>query len=158
PQLRMRYKPRPTEIRAGGLVAVPRLPLGGSTWRYLQVEGDNPIFTDSRPLWTTEGRRIGDDPNAIDPESGRFDLEPPPPSHFDASLFAFLPAARVWLSWQPYQPASVLVRLQRLQAGEAIDPIIIDRVWAGMQQVRPAGVQVQLALGDDLLRGESSTG
>ncbi|MGG6242090.1 hypothetical protein ACQ4N7_26020 [Nodosilinea sp. AN01ver1] len=158
PQLRMRYKPRPTEIRDGGLVAVPRLPVGGSTWRYLQVEGDNPITTDSRPLWTSEGRRIGNDPSHIDPESGRFDFAGSPPSHFDASLFAFLPAARVWLSWQPHQPASVLVRLQRLQAGEAIDPIILDRVWAGMQQVRPAGVQVQLALGDDLLRGDLSSG
>lgn len=156
PQLRMRYKPRPTEIRDGGLVAVPRLPVGISTWRYLQLEGDNPITTDSRPLWTSEGRLIGDDPSAIDPESGRFDVTELPPSHFDASLFAFRPAARVWLSWQPYQPASVLVRLQRRQPGEAIDPIILDRVWAGLQQVRPAGVQVQLALGDDLLRDDSS--
>ncbi len=158
PQLRMRYKPRPTEIRDGGLVAVPRLPVGDSTWRYLRVEGESPVETESRPIWTSEGRLLGDNPNAIDPESGRFDLEPPPPSHFDASLFAFLPAARVWLSWQPHQPASVLVRLQRRQAGEAIDPIILDRVWAGLEQVRPAGVQVQLALGDDLLRGDLSTG
>jgi len=158
PQLRMRYKPRPTEIRDGGIVAVPRLPLGTSTWRYLRVEGESPVDTENRPIWTSEGRRVGDDPSAIDPESGRFDLEDPPPSHFDASLFAFLPAARVWLSWQPYQPASVLVRLHRLQPEEAIDPIILDRVWTGMQQVRPAGVQVQLALDNDLLRDDFSTG
>jgi len=52
----------------------------------------------------------------------------------------------------------LLPQLQRRQAGEAIDPIILDRVWAGLEQVRPAGVQVQLALGDDLLRGDLSTG
>ncbi len=157
PQLRLRYKPRPTEIRDGGIVAVPRLSVGQSTWRYLRVEGESPVDTESRPLWTSEGRRVGNDPSSLDPESGRWDLEPPPPSHFDATLFAFLPAARVGLSWQPHQAASVLVRLHPLQPEEAIDPIIIDRVWTGMQQVRPAGVQVQLALGDDLLKGEGST-
>jgi hypothetical protein len=47
----------------------------------------------------------------------------------------------------------VLVRLERQTPDEAVDPVVLDRVWAGMQQVRPAGVVVRLAVDEDIVRG-----
>jgi hypothetical protein len=88
------------------------------------------------------------------PPEARFDRRDPlPPRVFDASVFPYPPAARVELSWPSPQPLSVLVRLERQTPDEAVDPVVLDRVWAGMQQVRPAGVVVRLAVDEDIVRG-----
>ncbi|MGD1857648.1 MAG: hypothetical protein ACFB2W_25715 [Leptolyngbyaceae cyanobacterium] len=153
-QFQMRYKPRSTEIVAGGIPAMPRLPVGISVWRYLQREPDE--LGQERPTWTREGRLLLPaeanldlpNPTEIDPESGRYDMELPPPSDFDYSLFAFNPAARVWLQWPPTQPRSALVRLSE----RALDPAVINRLWQQIQLVKPVGVQLQLALGETILR------
>ena len=73
-------------------------------------------------------------------------------SRFDDAAFAFNPAARVWFSWEPRHPLSILVRLGTTSAGERIDPAILDRVWQGVQQVRPAGVRALLAVGEETVR------
>ena len=49
---------------------------------------------------------------------------------------------------------SVLVRLFKRNVGEAIDPAIIDRVWQGIERVRPAAVDVRLAVEGQIVRGE----
>ncbi|HEY5865181.1 MAG TPA: hypothetical protein VI542_06455, partial [Candidatus Tectomicrobia bacterium] len=93
-------------------------------------------------------------PDLAAPDAGRYDhASPPPPSDFDETIFAFNPAARVWCSWEPRQPLTTLVRVQRRAPTEAIDPAILERVWQGIQQVRPAGVRVLLAVVDDIVRG-----
>jgi hypothetical protein len=46
----------------------------------------------------------------------------------------------------------VLVRLKKVAANESLDPSIIDRVWQGIQQVRPAGVRVRLAVEEEIIR------
>jgi hypothetical protein len=49
----------------------------------------------------------------------------------------------------------VLVRLGRRAPGDTIDPAALDRVFGGMQQVRPAGVRAVLAFGDKRVRKEN---
>ena len=61
-------------------------------------------------------------------------------------MFAFPPAARIGLSWEPKRPLSVLVRLGKRGPSDSIDPAALDRVFGGMQQVRPAGVRAVLAI------------
>jgi hypothetical protein len=34
-----------------------------------------------------------------------------------------------------------------------MDPAVLDRVWQGIQQVRPAGVQAVLAVEEEIVRG-----
>ena len=153
--LRMRCKPNATRVVSGGLPAMPRMPSGISTWRYLALEPENVLESTDRPAWTVEGRLLPPPPDLTAPDSGRYDYElPPPPSDFDETIFAFNPAARVWFSWEPRQPLTVLVRLQRRSPTEAIDPAILDRVWQGIQQVRPAGMRVLLAVAEEIVRGK----
>lgn len=153
-RLRMRVKPRPDVIIDGGIPAVPRLPAGASQWRYLTLEPPDVAEPDDRPAWTIEGRLLPP-PEAAAPWPGRYDLiAPPPASHFDQSVFAFAPAARVWLTWKARRPLTVLARLRRRREGEVIDPAIVERVWQGIQQVRPAGVRVALAVEEAIVRGE----
>ncbi|MCP4656404.1 MAG: hypothetical protein GY856_13405, partial [bacterium] len=140
----------------GGIPAVPRLPAGASQWRYLALEPPDVPEPDDRPAWTIEGRLLPP-PEAPAAWPGRYDLPAPPPSsHFDESVFAFVPAARVWLTWEARRPLAVLARLKRRREGEVIDPAIVERVWQGLQQVRPAGVRIALAVEEEIVRGEAN--
>lgn len=89
------------------------------------------------------------------PEPGRYDLDQPhPASRFDLSVFAYLPSARVRLEWRPSRRLTVLARLRRRVPGETIDPSVLDRVWQGIEQARPAGVRAVLAVDETIVRGE----
>ncbi len=44
------------------------------------------------------------------------------------------------------------MRLTLREPGEVIDPIVLDRVWEGIAQVRPAGIRVALAVAEQLVR------
>jgi hypothetical protein len=149
--LAIRYKPSEDRVVSGGLAAVPRLPPGRSTWRYLRRESAAAGEPADRPAWTVEGRLLPPPAEAA-PVEGRYDVDAPPASAFDQAVFAYPPAARVWLSWRPRRPLSVLVRLLRRRPGEALEPAVLDRVWQGIQQVRPAGAQVALALDEEVVR------
>jgi hypothetical protein len=151
--LLMRCKPREDLIRDGGMPAVPRMPVGTSEWRYLSLEPEGLEEPEERPSWTIEGRLLPppDLPAAL---PGRYDLPAPPPSSiFDEAVFAYEPAARVWFEWKARRPLTVAARLQRKSTGESIDPAILDRVWQGIQQVRPAGVRAVLAVEEEIVRG-----
>jgi len=143
--LLMRHKPSETKIVNGGIPAVPRMPVGTSLWRYLSLEPDG-MKDPNPPAWTIEGRQVQPPPDVPAPGEGRYDVvAPQPPSDFDEAVFAFNPSAKVWFSWEPKQPLSVLVRLKK-SAEQEIDPAVVDRVWQGMQQVRPAGSRAILAV------------
>jgi hypothetical protein len=77
--------------------------------------------------------------------------EPPrhPESHFDDVVFTFPPAARVYFQQYEEKLLTARVRLGRLAPNESIDPAILDRVKKGIEQVRPAGVTVMLAVEQD---------
>ncbi len=157
--LQLRFKSAADRILPGGIPAVPRMPLKKSVWRYLQMEDLGDDFPQG-PAWTTEGRFIAGPPGPDAPKvimhkeaPGRYDIErPPPPSWYNAAVFAYEPVVRCWFSWQVEQVLTVLVRLKKRDAGDEIDPAILDRVWTGMQQVRPAGVQVRLAVEEEMVR------
>lgn len=155
--LRMRVKPTNERIVDGGLPAVPRIPTGESTWRYLSLETESMPISENRPWWTREGRLLPPpDKQAAYP--GRYgenepDLEPPE-QIFDSTVFAYNPAAKVWLEWSGRRTFTAIVRLQTMTADESIHPAIIDRVWQGIERVRPAGVKVKLAVDEKILRGE----
>ena len=150
----MRYKPVEARVVDGGIPAVPRLPRGTSVWRYLSLEGPaSEVAPRPGPAWTREGRFVPPPPSRSPPLEGRHGNADHPLSHFDADgAFAYLPAARVWLAWEPRGPLAVTVRLGRRGPGETIDAAVLDRVWQGVQQVRPAGVRVSLAVGEDIVR------
>jgi hypothetical protein len=80
-------------------------------------------------------------------------VDAPPDGHFDQAVFAYDPAARVAFAFEPRQTCSVLVRLQRRPDDSPYDPAVIDRVWEGMQLVRPAGVRTLLAVDETIVRG-----
>ena len=152
--LLMRYKPDEERILTRGLAAVPRIPPGTSTWRYLALEPDVVPEPDERPAWTIEGRLL---PPPVLPTAlaeGRYDMPAPMPSNFDQAVFAFNPSARVSFTWETRLPLSVVVRLKKTSVDENIDPAIIDRVWQGIQQVRPAGVRALLAVEENIVRGK----
>ncbi len=155
-RLVLHVKPTDDRIAAGGIPAVPRIPPGDSTWRYLELERDDEPAPPGRPSWTREGRRIigAPPPAGVDPpEPVRFDVTPPA-SAFDAGVLAFAPGARVRMQWSPTQLFSVAARLRRRTEDEAIDPAVLDRVWNGMSQVRPAGVRTALAVDETIMRGD----
>jgi len=154
-KLVMRYKPAEERIVAGGIPAVPRLEPGGSHWRYLRYLPLDASESEDLPSWTAEGRLLPP-PDRGAPWPGRFDLPLPPSSLFDEAVFAFNPAARVWFAWEDNRALTVLVRLRTYDGGEIIDPAVIDRVWQGLQLVRPAGVRMLLAIEEQLLRGEDN--
>lgn len=157
-KLRVRCKPGEGVIRDGGMPAVPRLPVGRSEWRYLSLEPEGLEETEERPSWTVEGRLLPP-PERPAPWPGRYDLpEPPPSGVFDEAVFAYEPAARVWFEWEARRPLTVAARLQRRFIGENIDPAILDRVWQGIQQVRPAGVHAVLAVEEEIVRGGNDDG
>jgi hypothetical protein len=67
---------------------------------------------------------------------------------------AFPTAAKVRMEWQPTQRLSVAARLRPRGAEEAIEPAVLDRVFDGISQVRPAGVRAVLAVDETIVRGE----
>jgi len=149
--LRLRCKPDQTRIIAGGLPAIPRLPVGVSTWRYLSMTPREPPT--ARPWWSPEGQLYPVHTGQT-PYPGRYDPVSVPAGA--PEVFAYRPAARVWVQWAAPRPFAALVRLRRRAPGETLHPEIIERVWRGMQRVRPAGVGVMLALDDEILRGNPS--
>jgi hypothetical protein len=152
-KLLMRCKPREDIVRDGGMPAVPRMPVGTSEWRYLSLEPEGLEEPEERPSWTIEGRLLPP-PDLSAPLPGRYDLSAPPPSGiFDEAVFAYEPAARVWFEWKARRPLTVAARLQKKFIGENMDPAILDRVWQGIQQARPAGVQAVLAVEEEIVRG-----
>lgn len=151
--LRFRTKPDEERIAEGGIPALPRLPVGLSTWRYLEIENTPPTFS-NLPAFSREGRLIAPPTEPQTAEEGRFGAEPNAAlSDFDEAAFAYLPAARVSFSYSPRGPLAVVVRLGSLSPDETLDPAVLDRVYRGLQQVRPAGVRVLLAINDEIVRG-----
>jgi hypothetical protein len=155
--LGMRVKPTHLRIIDGGLPAVPRIPVGKSTWRYLSREpGDMPV-SENRPWWTREGRLLPESDQDA-PYPGRYgenDPEPKPPEQtFDNTVFAYNAVAKVWLEWAGRRTFTAIVRLLKITGDEAIHPAILDRVWQGMERVRPAGVKLQLAVDEQIVRGD----
>jgi hypothetical protein len=150
----VRYKPTETRIVDGGIPAIPRLPAGPSTWRYLALEREETAEPEVRPAWTREGRLLPPPPDRDAALPGRFDLAPPPPeSQFDEAVFAYRPAARVRFEWRARRPLSVIARLSKRTADEHLEPAVLDRVFQGLEQVRPAGVNTALAVEDEIVRG-----
>lgn len=149
------FKPDEQRILPGGIPAIPRLPVGVSTWRYLSIEDEAVEVPEVRPFWTTEGRLLSPPTNLPAPLEGRYsgNFFFIGGSDFDEVVFSYPPEARVRLQWSPRRLLSVKVNLQRRQPDEQLDPIITDRVWQGLQQVRPAGVRMLLAVDDDIVKG-----
>jgi hypothetical protein len=150
--LRMRYKPTEDRIMDGGIPAVPALPPGESEWRYLALEPETVPEPAITPAWTVEGRLLPPPDRDAVREGRHSGNAPLDLSHFDDAAFAFNPAARVWLSWEARRPLAVLARLRTTAADEHIDPAILDRVWEGIEQVRPAGVRALLAVDEKIVR------
>jgi hypothetical protein len=145
-------------IVAGGIPAVPRLPAGESSWRYLSLEPAEVVEPSPLPAWTIEGRllRNGTAPPDAEPDPGRWDERAPEDAgEFDEAVFAFPPAARVGLEWQPRRPLAMLARLARSSPQDQIDPAVLDRVFQGLQQVRPAGARAALAVDGAIVRKET---
>ncbi|MDX2504023.1 MAG: hypothetical protein QNL62_06050, partial [Gammaproteobacteria bacterium] len=110
------------------------------------------------PSWTQEGRLLlplEDLAENVSPYPGRYNVdEPVKPEGWDfEDVFAYLPAAKVWFEWQPVQLFTAVVRLLKRSQEDDIDPAIIDRVWQGIQRVRPAGLKVMLAVEQSIVRG-----
>lgn len=152
-KLVVRVKPDEQTIVDGGVPALPLLPRGKSVWRYLSLEPSPLAPPAGKPWWSCEGRLFPPPPDLAAPGEGRYDVETPEPaSQYDQAVFAYNPAARVWMEWEPKSPHSILVRLKKIALDETIDPAIVDRVWQGIQQVRPAGVRVRLAVEEDIVK------
>jgi hypothetical protein len=148
----VRHKPSDDRVLPGGLPACPRIPPGRSTWRYLSIEPDpHPAPPDDQPFWTTEGRLIPP-PDGDASIPGRFDEGAPTPVEYGEAVFAYDPAAKVWMTWEASRPLAVLVRIARRSPDEQLDPAVVDRAWEGIQQVRPAGVVMALAVDEDIVR------
>lgn len=148
----VRWKPGDdTRVVDGGIPAVPRVPPGASTWRYLALEPEDAVEPEVRPAWTVEGRLLPPPEDRAPALEGRWvGAGKTPERRFDDAVFAHRPAARVHMGWRARRPLTVLVRLE---AGDPIDPAVLDRVWDGIRRARPAGVRAALAVGDDIVRG-----
>ena len=157
-KFRMRIKTQPDRIANGGIPALPRLTTGSTTWRYLRYvpEPAPAPPPEKRPAWNPEGLLWAPPDRPDAPWPGRYDLSnPPPESIFDEAVFAHLPAARVWFAWDDAQPLMVVVRLVP-RGQQATDPAILDRVWENINLVKPAGVRVLLAVGQQIVRGDNN--
>lgn len=152
----VRCKPQETRVASGGLPALPEMPSGDSVWRYLQVEPPGMTIPVDLPWWSPEGRLV---PPPDQPAAWPGRYRSPGDSMLidgtlDFAMFAYCPAARVRMHWADGQTVSVLVRLFRRRADESMDPAIIDRIWQGLERVRPAAVGVRLAVEGEIVRGE----
>ncbi|MCG8317674.1 MAG: hypothetical protein MI976_31040, partial [Pseudomonadales bacterium] len=67
----MRCKPDHTRIVNGGIPAIPRMPNGSSTWRYLSMEPPGLVDSTDLPWWSIEGRLVPP-PDHDAPYPGRF--------------------------------------------------------------------------------------
>ena len=151
-KLRMRYKPEPDRITDGGITALPAVAVGTGSWRYLRYQPDPEPAPEPGPAWNCEGLLVTPPP-ADPPWPARFLDNSGAPNPYQPAVFAFDPAVRLWMTWSGRETLTVLVRLQRRTAQETLDTAVIDRVWEGLQQFRPAGVRVLLALDEEILRG-----
>jgi len=151
----MRVKPNEQVVLTGGLVAIPELPAGVSTWRYLQLEPDTVTVPADLPWWSPEGRLVPPPEHApVYPGRYRNDASLPD-GRFDESVYAYNPCAHVAMHYLSGPAVTVQVRLFMRSADDHIDPAIIDRVWAGINQVKPAGVPVLLSVEGSLVKGAS---
>jgi hypothetical protein len=150
----VRVKPSEDRIVTGGLPAVPRMPKGTSTWRYLSMEEEGMAISGNRPWWSREGRLFYETTRNA-PFPARYDKKFPTASSdwFGEVVFAYKPAAKLWLEWAPRRLLTALVRLQKRTEDEAVAPAVLDRVWQGIQRVRPAGVRIALAVDREIVRG-----
>jgi len=149
----MRVKPAERVILTGGLVAIPELPAGISTWRYLQLEPEVVTVPADLPWWSPEGRLVPPPEHAaVYPGRYRSDASQPD-GRFDESVYAYNPCAHVAMHYLSGPAVTVQVRLFMRNADDHIDPAIIDRVWAGINQVKPAGVPVLLSVEGSLVKG-----
>jgi hypothetical protein len=110
----------------------------------------------SFPAWTREGRLLPPPDAAAAPAEGRY-LAAAALAELDR-VFAYNPAARVTFRWRPRAALSVTVRLARETAEEVLPAPVLDRVYAAVQVVRPAGARVRLAHGEAVVRGGSGDG
>jgi hypothetical protein len=146
-----------TRVVDGGIPALPRVPVGASEWRYLARAG-GPDASCSRPAWTIEGRLLPAETAAPIRKRAATTRGCPIRTTRRASSTrpcSPSPAARIGLSWEPKRPLSVLVRLGKRGPSDSIDPAALDRLFAGMQQVRPAGVRAVLAIEERRVRKET---
>ncbi|MRX51184.1 hypothetical protein GI374_12135 [Paracoccus sp. S-4012] len=149
--LRLRVKPEPTRIVEGGIPALPRTTPGTSHWRYLALEEAAPPAPRTFPAWTREGRLLTPPDEAPAPEEGRF-LAARALAELDR-VYAFNPAARVRFRLRLRAPLSITVRIERLDADETLPAVVLDRVFAAVNMVRPAGARIRLAHGETVVRG-----
>ena len=150
----VRCKPDETQISLGGLPAIPQILKNDSTWRYLQVEQAGLIDSTDTPWWSREGRLVPP-PEREAAYPGRYRISKPAlDGEYGTSMFAYCPSAKVEMEWSEGRSVSVLVRIYKRNSSEAIDPAIIDRVWQGIERVRPAAVDVRLAVEGQIVRGE----
>ncbi len=154
-QLVLHCKPDPTRIVTGGVAALPRIRKGDSTWRYLSIEPDDLVDSTDLPWWSTEGRLVLP-PDHDAPYAGRYHDLNRLPFQLDQMVFAYNPVARVKIQWANKKPLQVIVRLLQRNENDVIDPAIVDRVWHGINLVRPAGVQVLLAVEGDIVRDQTT--
>lgn len=152
-QLVLHCKPDHTRIVQGGIPALPRIAQGDSLWRYLSIEPEGLVDGTDLPWWSVEGRLVPP-PDHDAPYPGRFHHLNALPFQLDEMVFAYNLAAKIKLQWANKKPLQVIVRLLKRDDNDVIDPAIIDRVWKGINQVRPAGVQVLLAVEGNIVRGE----
>ena len=148
----MRFKPDALRILDGGIPALPRLLAGSSDWRYLSLEPEVVPQPLAFPAWTIEGRLLPEPQQGAAPLEGRYlaDLA----QELRDKVFAFNPAAQVWMRWSPRELLSVLVRLRRTAPDEVVDPLILDRVFDEVSRVRPAAVRLGLAVDEELVRDQ----
>lgn len=151
-ELECRFKPDNNRILAGGIPALPHLPVGESTWRYLSRESEVAEELPPGPAWSSEGRFLPP-PAQGEAVAGRFEsYDPPPDSVFNEAAFAYPPVVKITFQWRAAAPLAALVRLQRRDPEQQFDPVVIERVWQAMQRVRPAGVRVYLAIDESIER------
>jgi hypothetical protein len=148
--LRMRFKPDAVRVLDGGIPAIPRLLPSLSDWRYLSLEPETVPQPSASPAWTVEGRLLPEPTEGPAPLEGRY-LEALLSALRD-QVFAFNPAARVWMRWSPRELLSVLVRLRRISPDEVVDPLVLERVFEEVSRVRPAAVRLGLAVDHQLVR------
>jgi hypothetical protein len=148
--VRVRFKPDALRVLDGGIPALPRVLPAGSDWRYLSLEPAVVPQPRAFPAWTVEGRLLPEPQQGAAPLEGRYLAAMV--SELRDQVFAFNPAAQVWMRWSPRELLSVLVRLRRTSPDEVVDPLILDRVFDEVRRVRPAAVRLGLAVDDQLVR------